>query len=68
MLYLRYKLIKNNMAELNTYRIILPNGIEIELKAFYYNICDDGFRFRNNIDDQIEGSTFIPAGSAIIKL
>ena len=22
------------MAELNTYRIILPNGIEIELKAF----------------------------------
>ena len=56
------------MAELNTYRIILPNGIEIELKAFYYNICDEGFRFRNNIDDQIEGSTFIPAGSAIIKL
>ena len=56
------------MEELNTYRIILPNGVEIELEALYYNICDDGFRFRNNIDDQIEGSTFIPAGSAIIKL
>lgn len=56
------------MAELNTYRIILPNGIEIELKALYYYTCDEGFRFSNNIDDQIEGSTFIPAGSAIIKL
>ena len=56
------------MAELNTYRIILPNGIEIELKAFYYNIYDEGFRFCTNIDDQVGGSTFIPKGSAIIKL
>ncbi len=55
------------MEELNTYRIILPNGIEIELEALYYNIYDEGFRFRN-IDDKIEGSTFIPIGSAIIKL
>lgn len=55
------------MAELNTYRIILPNGIEIELEALYYNIYDDGFRFRN-IDDHVECSTFIPKGSAIIKL
>ena len=55
------------MTELNRYRIILPNGVEIEVEALYYNIYDEGFRFRN-IDDEVEGSTFIPKGSAIIKL
>ena len=56
------------MAELNTYRIILPNGIEIELEALYYKPSGGGFTF-HKVDTRYDGGfAHIPTGSAIIKL
>lgn len=56
------------MAELNRYRIILPNGIEIELEALYYKPSEGGFTFHKVGNGYDMGFAHIPSGSAIIKL
>lgn len=56
------------MAELKTYRIILPSGKQIELLAVDYITYADHHRFYRVGDGLSSGFALIPLGSAIIKL